>query len=55
MLKKPTVEEKMEAYKTIEIGGRYANLKALFEPKNLAAIAVGIAVQIILLAMFVRY
>lgn len=54
-MKKPSPEQQMEAYKTIEIGGRFANVKALLEPKNLFVIAIGITIEIALIVMFVGH
>jgi len=51
-LRKATPEESIEIYKTYEIGGRYANVKSLFEPKNLMIIAIGITIQIALIVAF---
>jgi hypothetical protein len=51
-LRKATPEESIEIYKTYEIGGRWANVKALLAPESLLVIAIGICAQGLLIALF---
>lgn len=54
-MRKPTVEESIEIYKVYEIGGRWANVKSLLEPKNLLIIAIGVGVQVLLILTFASH